>query len=180
MAFKIKPILTPRQLRRAKWTTGFASLILICLGVFSNFIHGAEEEDLEKITWNGEKWITMDVEEYDRGRIVYFSKNTEMCSSALLLPGVATLSSGFLAVCYGLALIYLFLGIAIVAEIFMEAIEKITAKRVKVEIVDADGNKRERQVLFWNATVANLSLMALGSSAPEILLAVLETAINLG
>lgn len=62
----------------------------------------------------------------------------------------------------------------------MEAIEKITAKRVKVEIVDADGNKRERQVLFWNATVANLSLMALGSSAPEILLAVLETAINLG
>ena len=62
----------------------------------------------------------------------------------------------------------------------MEAIEKITAKRVKVQIKNADGSIVEKQVLFWNATVANLSLMALGSSAPEILLAVLETAINLG
>lgn len=37
-----------------------------------------------------------------------------------------------------------------------------------------------RTVLLWNATVANLTLMALGSSAPEILLAVLETASTLG
>lgn len=35
-------------------------------------------------------------------------------------------------------------------------------------------------MFFWNATVANLTLMALGSSAPEILLAVLETCTNLG
>lgn len=38
----------------------------------------------------------------------------------------------------------------------------------------------QKKVLFWNATVANLTLMALGSSAPEILLAVLETITNLG
>ena len=31
----------------------------------------------------------------------------------------------------------------------------------------------------WNATVANLTLMALGSSAPEIMLAVLETIMQL-
>jgi hypothetical protein len=48
--------------------------------------------------------------------------------SSLLIPGVATLSTGLLAVAYGLALVYLFLGISIVAEIFMESIEKITAK----------------------------------------------------
>ena len=35
-------------------------------------------------------------------------------------------------------------------------------------------------MLVWNATVANLTLMALGSSAPEILLAVIETATTLG
>lgn len=39
---------------------------------------------------------------------------------------------------------------------------------------------RQRKILFWNATVANLTLMALGSSAPEILLAVLETVLNMG
>ena len=36
------------------------------------------------------------------------------------------------------------------------------------------------QVLVWNETVANLSLMALGSSAPEIMLAVGEACQNLG
>jgi len=48
--------------------------------------------------------------------------------SSLLIPGVATLSRELLAFAYGFALIYLFLGISIVAEIFMEAIEKITSK----------------------------------------------------
>merc|ERR1711935_770635 len=37
-----------------------------------------------------------------------------------------------------------------------------------------------KKVDFWNPTVANLTLMALGSSAPEILLAVLETVTRLG
>ena len=38
----------------------------------------------------------------------------------------------------------------------------------------------ERQVNLWNPTVANLTLMALGSSAPEIMLNIVETLINLG
>ena len=48
--------------------------------------------------------------------------------SSLLIPGVATLSTGLLSIAYGLCLIYLFLGISIVSEIFMESIEKITSK----------------------------------------------------
>ena len=55
-------------------------------------------------------------------------------NSILLIPGIATLSRGFLAVVYAFALIYLFLGISIVAEIFMEAIEKITSKKVIVNV----------------------------------------------
>ena len=51
MAFKIKPILTPRQLRRAKWTTGFASLVLLCLGFMSQFGEAAKE-DVGDIKWN--------------------------------------------------------------------------------------------------------------------------------
>ena len=70
----------------------------------------------------------MEVQEFPRGRIVYFSKNTEVCQSILLIPGIAILNRGLLAIFYALALIYLFLGISIVAEIFMESIEKITAK----------------------------------------------------
>ena len=62
----------------------------------------------------------------------------------------------------------------------MEAIEKITSKTQMLQVKDGSGNIRERKVFWWNATVANLTLMALGSSAPEILLAVLETCTNLG
>jgi len=69
----------------------------------------------------------MAVDSFPRGRIVYFSKNSEVCSSTLLLPGIAIMSSSFLAVCYGLFLCYLFLGISIVADIFMGAIEEITS-----------------------------------------------------
>jgi solute carrier family 8 (sodium/calcium exchanger) len=73
-------------------------------------------------------------------------------------------------------LIYLFLGVAFVADLFMAAIEVITSKTKTVTVKDdKTGEPHTIEVLFWNATVANLTLMALGSSAPEILLAVIET-----
>lgn len=39
---------------------------------------------------------------------------------------------------------------------------------------------KSKKVKVWNPTVANLTLMALGSSAPEILLSVIETSGNMG
>lgn len=76
---------------------------------------------------------------------------------------------------YGLGVVYLilllwcFMGVAIIADVFMGAIEVITSKQKKV-IVDG----KTFHVRMWNDTVANLTLMALGSSAPEILLSVIE------
>ena len=81
---------------------------------------------------------------------------------------------------YGFALFYCFLGIAIIADKFMVAIEVITAKEKTTKVRLADGTEQEVTVLVWNETVANLTLMALGSSAPEILLAVGETVAALG
>ena len=66
------------------------------------------------------------------------------------------------------------MGVALGAEVFMTAIEVVTAKETKKETVDADGKKQVFHARVWNATVANLTLMALGSSAPEILLNVIE------
>ena len=77
-------------------------------------------------------------------------------------------------------LIYLFLGVAFVADLFMAAIEVITSKTKTVTVKDdKNGEPHTIEVLFWNATVANLTLMALGSSAPEILLAFIETVVRL-
>ena len=60
MVFKIKPVLTPRQLRRAKWTTGFASALILFLGSLSHFTDAASDER-GPITWNDEDWYNMDV-----------------------------------------------------------------------------------------------------------------------
>ena len=73
-------------------------------------------------------------------------------------------------------MMYCFLGIAIISDIFMEAIEVITSQTTIREIKDEKGNVTGTiEEIVWNPTVANLSLMALGSSAPEIMLSVIET-----
>lgn len=78
---------------------------------------------------------------------------------------------GFVYFC---ALAYLFIGVSIVSDRFMAAIEVITSKEKEVSIRKADGSTQIVVVRVWNETVANLTLMALGSSAPEILLSIIE------
>ena len=97
------------------------------------------------------------------------------CPAGLLLPFIQR--SWLNALIYLAILFWCFLGVALGADVFMMAIEFITSAE-KVVKVDVDGGKRSFSVLVWNPTVANLTLMALGSSAPEILLAVIEVVSN--
>ncbi|CRL05207.1 CLUMA_CG018038, isoform A [Clunio marinus] len=75
---------------------------------------------------------------------------------------------------YFFALCYLFIGVSIVSDRFMAAIEVITSKEKEVKVKKPNGEVQIVIVRVWNETVANLTLMALGSSAPEILLSVIE------
>lgn len=152
----------------------------------------------------------------------YASHHTNCSEDNLLTPMILDIFSwpAFQAIVYFFLLIYLFLGIAIVSDIFMCSIEKITSRTKIIRIQreafarrksrpdldqvttesGANGNvnslpqrgwslgNRERkkedvestaateeiEVKVWNDTVANLTLMALGSSAPEILLSIIE------
>mmetsp|Transcript_23509 Transcript_23509/g.16688 ORF Transcript_23509/g.16688 Transcript_23509/m.16688 type:complete len:198 (+) Transcript_23509:272-865(+) len=95
------------------------------------------------------------------------------------MPGISLCNEVFLGIAYILILCYVFLGIAIIADIFMEAIEVITSKTTQVTLYDEEGNAYIVEQVFWNPTIANLTLMALGSSAPEILLSVIDTVTTL-
>ena len=87
----------------------------------------------------------------------------------------------FLAILYLLFCLWLFTGIARIADVFMEAIEVITSATKRVEVYDKKGDQKYFvEVPVWNATLANLSLMALGSSAPEILLGTMDAFLTLG
>ncbi|VVD00967.1 unnamed protein product [Leptidea sinapis] len=103
------------------------------------------------------------------------------CSEGLVLPvwrpleDVATLDITIRGLVYFISLMYLFIGVSIVSDRFMAAIEVITSREKEVR-VRRNGTEQIIVVRVWNETVANLTLMALGSSAPEILLSVIEIA----
>ncbi|MEE6512277.1 hypothetical protein FKM82_019228 [Ascaphus truei] len=78
------------------------------------------------------------------------------------------------AVVYFVAMLYLFLGVSIIADRFMASIEVITSQEKEITLTKPNGETSVATVRIWNETVSNLTLMALGSSAPEILLSVIE------
>ncbi|XP_073204594.1 sodium/calcium exchanger 3 isoform X3 [Lepidochelys kempii] len=75
---------------------------------------------------------------------------------------------------YFVALIYMFLGVSIIADRFMASIEVITSQEKEITIKKPNGETTTTTIRVWNETVSNLTLMALGSSAPEILLSLIE------
>ena len=78
------------------------------------------------------------------------------------------------AIIYFVGLFYMFLGVSIIADRFMASIEVITSQEKQITIKKPNGEITTTTVRIWNETVSNLTLMALGSSAPEILLSVVE------
>lgn len=104
--------------------------------------------------------------------------NTE-CKPGVILPvwsGVPSTGARIgRAFVYLSSLLFFFLGVSIISDRFMSAIEIITSKEKDIKIKDkVSGKDRVVTVKIWNETVSNLTLMALGSSAPEILLSVIE------
>eukprot|EP00004_Rigifila_ramosa_P007846 TRINITY_DN19032_c0_g1_i1.p1 TRINITY_DN19032_c0_g1~~TRINITY_DN19032_c0_g1_i1.p1 ORF type:complete len:868 (-),score=171.54 TRINITY_DN19032_c0_g1_i1:24-2354(-) len=90
-------------------------------------------------------------------------------------------SRGTMAFLYFTGLIYLFLGVAIISDVFMESVEVITSVEKVVTRIDPETKLPvEIHVRVWNETVSNLTLMAVGSSIAEILLSVIETILQLG
>ena len=130
--------------------------------------------------WDGTEYDLYQRVYQTGGYIDEYSNKETMCTSWIYHPGLSLLNDNVLGGLYLLFLVWLFIGITILADIFMEAIETITSKSNLVEVVDSDGNIITIEKQVWNPTIANLTLMALGSSAPEIILSVADTAGALG
>ncbi|XP_039281836.1 sodium/calcium exchanger 1 isoform X2 [Nilaparvata lugens] len=102
------------------------------------------------------------------------------CQPGLILPvwepqdGLNWTDRVFRGAVYFFSLFYLFLGVSIISDRFMAAIEVITSQEREVTVKRKGGADQKVVVRVWNETVANLTLMALGSSAPEILLSIIE------
>ena len=136
---------------------------LLIMAIYTTAIHAEEQEEEE--------------EESTASQI----PEGVNCGDGLLIPiwkPYDNLSGGDRfgrGVLYILLMVWLFIGVSIVSDRFMESIEMITAQEKEVTLKDPKTGKNQIIIVkVWNETVANLTLMALGSSAPEIMLSVIE------
>nr|XP_015824655.2 sodium/calcium exchanger 3 isoform X1 [Nothobranchius furzeri] len=106
-------------------------------------------------------------------------KGTSKCQAGIILPiwypeDPSMGDKIARVIVYFVAMIYMFLGVSIIADRFMAAIEVITSQEREIVIKRPNGETTTTTIRVWNETVSNLTLMALGSSAPEILLSLIE------
>lgn len=114
-----------------------------------------------------------------------YENDTEdtVCEPGLLLPAWkqhGVMSSGdrlARGLVYLLAILYLFVGVFVISKKFVRSIEVITSK-VKNKNVSTDdrpnGDTESAPDIEWNETVANLTLRAMGLSAPGIFLSIID------
>nr|XP_019598314.1 PREDICTED: sodium/calcium exchanger 1 isoform X6 [Rhinolophus sinicus] len=143
------------------FSLGFHLLAFVAL-LFSHVDHISAETEME-------------VEANDTGECT----GSYYCKKGVILPIWEPQDPSFgdkiaRATVYFVAMVYMFLGVSIIADRFMSSIEVITSQEKEITIKKPNGETTKTTVRIWNETVSNLTLMALGSSAPEILLSVIE------
>jgi len=158
-----------------------AGIAALAVGLWTGALGDATsvEPDMSALKHSYEGFGDARVVSMPDGYVVeYFRDNQEkMCATSWFqMPGTNTWNKGIRATLYFIGIIYMFFGISIISDIFMTAVEVITSSERKVKL----GDGTTAMIKVWNPTVANLSLMAVGSSAPEIMLAVVETGGTLG
>lgn len=103
------------------------------------------------------------------------------CESFFIFPGESSLSDGFRGVLYFLALAYCFVGLSAITARFFKSMENVVKHSRKV--VSMDPITKAEVITYkkvWNFTIADISLLAFGTSFPQISLATIDAIRNIG
>lgn len=105
----------------------------------------------------------------------------EKCESYLLFPGETALGNGFRALIYFLGLAYCFIGLSAITARFFRSMENVVKQTRKVVEIDPSTNAEiVRYEKVWNYTIADITLLAFGTSFPQISLATIDALRNIG
>lgn len=129
--FKRK-VLTDRQLWKVKFTTVFV-LCAVAYSVVMDHVQANYLDNSGTFEWRGETFTRQSITDYKTGQIVEFGTDSreEFCHSFILTPGFQLQKSWYLAAVYIIFLVWIFVGVAIISDIFMDSITVITsAKRI--------------------------------------------------
>lgn len=105
----------------------------------------------------------------------------EKCESYLLFSGETYLGDGFRAFLYFLGLAYCFIGLSSITARFFRSMENVVKQSRKVVEIDPV-TKAEvvRYEKVWNYAIADIALLAFGTSFPQISLATIDAIRSLG
>ena len=137
-------------------------------------------ESASAVVYRGKEYAWERTSQYEKGYAIEFSNDEEFCTSWVMLRGINLYPDWVLGLFSLLALLYTFLGMSLLSDYMLDAIDQITSVKKTLRIKDENGLYKDENVNCWNPTIANFTLLALASSAPEIFLVLIETLKNLG
>lgn len=102
-------------------------------------------------------------------------------SCLLLIKMQMSSNDVVLAVFYALAIVYCFLGLSAITSRFFRGMENIVQQTREVSSQDpVTGRQVIKTQHVWNYAVADITLLAFGTSFPQISLATIDACLNLG
>ncbi|KAJ6723413.1 SODIUM/CALCIUM EXCHANGER [Salix koriyanagi] len=105
----------------------------------------------------------------------------EKCESYFLFRGETTLGEGFRTFLYFLGLAYCFIGLSAITARFFLSMENVVKHSRKVVEIDPHTNAEViKYEKVWNYAIADISLLAFGTSFPQISLATIDAIQNIG
>ncbi|KAJ4957242.1 hypothetical protein NE237_014025 [Protea cynaroides] len=105
----------------------------------------------------------------------------ERCESYLLFQAETSLRESLRTSLYILGLAYCFLGLSAITARFFRSMENVVKQTRKVVEVDPCTNTESvRHEKVWNYTIADITLLAFGTSFPQISLSTIDAIRNLG
>lgn len=105
----------------------------------------------------------------------------EKCQLYLLFHEETKLGNGLQGFLYFVALAYCFIGLSAITARFFRSMENVVKHTRRVEEIDPCTNtKIVKHIKVWNYTIADITLLAFGTSFPQISLATIDAIRNLG
>ncbi|OVA00233.1 Sodium/calcium exchanger membrane region [Macleaya cordata] len=113
--------------------------------------------------------------------LIGISGTSEKCESYLLFPKETSLGNGVRAFLYLLGLAYCFIGLSAITARFFRSMENVVKQTREVVHIDPSTNTEYiRHEKVWNFAIADITLLAFGTSFPQISLATIDAIRNLG
>lgn len=105
----------------------------------------------------------------------------EKCDAYLLIHLETVLGEGFRTFLYFLGLAYCFVGLSAITARFFRSMESVVKHSRTVETIDPLTNtKIVKYEKVWNYTIADITLLAFGTSFPQISLATIDAIRSIG